>query len=357
MQLLHALPIAEVAHGGNADMKILIYCAVFYPAIGGIENLTLSLAREFRRLGHEVKITTEQEQDVNAPLEGIEVVHSSRTLSQLKLFFWSDVLYMPNITLKGVWLLMFNPFKKWVVSHNDFHLSNMFNRKTKLKNFVIRGAARNIAVSRSVARSLPVASTVIYNSYDDKTFRIHEVPRDIDFLFVGRLVTQKGCDMLLEACSRVGRPFRLSIVGDGAHYEALNARVAELGLSGKVSFLGFMRDEALAITMNRHRVMIVPSISAEGFGIVALEGLACGCKMLVSDAGGLPEAIGEFGAVFPMGDVQALTTLLEDCLANPQVEEMSEAKMAYLQDHRAQNVARKYLDVFAGAAWKQQCLR
>ena len=107
----------------------------------------------------------------------------------------------------------------------------------------------------------------------------------------------------------------------------------------------------------RHRVMIVPSISAEGFGIVALEGLACGCRMLVSDAGGLPEAVGQFGAVFPMGDVQALTNLLEECLANPEVEAMSEAKMAYLQDHRAQNVARKYLDVFAGAAWKQQCLR
>lgn len=338
-------------------MKILIYCAVFYPAIGGIENLTLSLAREFRELGHEVKITTEQQQDADAPLEGIEVVHSSRTLSQLKLFFWSDVFYMPNITLKGVWLLLFNPFKKWVISHNDFHLSNMFNRKTRLKNFVIRGAARNISVSRSVARSLPVASTVIYNSYDDKTFRAHDVPRDIDFLFVGRLVTQKGCGMLLEACSRLQRPFRLSIVGDGADFDALSARVAALGLAGKVSFLGFMRGEALAVTMNRHRVMVVPSIGAEGFGIVALEGLACGCKMLVADAGGLPEAVGEFSEVFPMGDVQALTTLLEACLANPGVEEMSEAKVAFLRDHRAQDVARKYLDVFAGAAWKQQCLR
>ncbi|MET0543820.1 MAG: glycosyltransferase family 4 protein [Variovorax sp.] len=328
-------------------MRILIYSSVFYPSIGGIENLTLALAREFLKSGHQVKVITEQVQDPDAPLQGIEVVHSSRVAMQLKLFFWCDVLYMPNITLKGVWLFFFNPFKKWVISHNDFHLSNTPGRRSKLKNLVIRGTARNISVSRSVASALPVRSTVIYNCYNDATFRIYgDAPRDTDFLFVGRLVSQKGCEMLIEACARLRRDFRLSIVGDGAERERLIAKVGALGLAQRITFVGFMRDEGLAQVMSRHRVMIVPSIRAEGFGIVALEGLACGCRMIVSDAGGLPEAIGAFGSVFPTGDVGALAALLDDCLARPQVDPMTEAKMDFLRDHSAPRVARKYLDFF-----------
>jgi len=51
--------------------------------------------------------------------------------------------------------------------------------------------------------------------------------------------------------------------------------------------------------------------------------------------------------VFPVGDGAALTALLDQCLARPEVDPMSEAKVAYLRDHRARSVARKYLDVFA----------
>lgn len=329
-------------------MKILIYSSVFHPAIGGIENLTLSLAQEFVNSGHEVKVVTEQVQKKNAPLPGIEVVHASSKWAQLKLFFWSDVVYMPNITLKGVWLFLFNPFKKWVVSHNDFHLINSHGPKARLKNIAIKAAATNIAVSHSVARALTVDSTVVYNCYKDEVFRLYpDEPRNIDFLFVGRLVSQKGCEMLIEACSRLRKPFRLNIVGHGFEYEALNAKVQRLGLGDSIGFLGFMRDEELARTMNRHRVMIVPSMGPEGFGIVALEGLACGCKMVVADAGGLAEAVDGFGEVFPMGDVEALTKLLQRSLDERDSDPMSNAKVAYLRDRSTRTVAQKYLNLFA----------
>lgn len=328
-------------------MKILIYSSVFYPAIGGIENLTLSLAKEFRRSGHEVKVVTEQRQTAELPVEGIEIVHSSRVLQQLRLFFWSDVWYMPNITLKGMWLLIFNPFKKLFISHNDFHVIDARDVKALLKNAVIHSVARNISVSRSVARGLRATSTVVLNCYNDGDFRLYpEEKRNRDFLFVGRLVSQKGCELLIQACRGLARPFSLSIVGDGVELKRLQALVDEYGLQDSVSFLGFQRDKALARTMNRHRVMIVPSLGAEGFGIVALEGLACGCEMIVSDAGGLPEAVGGFGDVFPVGDVVALRALLERHLAQPVTGTMSDDKVRYLQSRTAKNVAREYLDLF-----------
>ena len=330
--------------GGRSPRKILVYSSVFYPAIGGLENHTLFLIEEFVKAGHKVKVVTEQVQDSSRPLEGIEVVHSSEKLKQLKLFFWSDVLYMPNITLKGVWLLLFNPFKKWVISHNDFHLMYSNDLKTKFKNFLIRRATKNVSVSKSVADFLKVESAVIYNCYNDDVFRLYpDESRQFDFVFVGRLVSQKGCEMLIDACSRLSRPFSLNIIGDGVESEKLKEKVLTLGLERQIAFLGFMQNEALGRMLNGHRVMIVPSLDVEGFGIVALEGLACGCKMLVSNAGGLAEAVDGYGEIFQMGDIGALHNLLEKCLAEAGVDEMSEGRIAYLKDHSKEIVARKYL--------------
>ena len=329
-------------------MKILIYSSVFYPAIGGIENHTLFLAKEFVRAGHEVKVVTEQPQTGSTPLENIEIFHSADKLSQIRLFMWSDIFYMPNITLKGIWLLFFNPLKRWMISHNDFHLMESLGLKTRLKSLVIRKATTNISVSRSVAKALPAPSTVIYNCYNDELFKLYaDEQRTRDFVFVGRLVTQKGCDMLIDACTRLRQPFTLSIVGYGPEAERLEAKVRALGLADQVTFLGLLRDEPLARVLNRHRTMIIPSTGNEGFGIVALEGLACGCKMLVADAGGLTEAVDRHAEVFPMGDVDALATLMRDALEAPEFDPMSDAKVAYLRDHSKRNVARKYLDVFS----------
>ncbi|MBL7836064.1 MAG: glycosyltransferase family 4 protein, partial [Bacteroidetes bacterium] len=284
-------------------MKILVYSSVFYPAIGGIENHTLFLVREFVKAGHQVKVVTEQIQDPSKPLENIEVVHASNKWRQLQLFFWSDLVYMPNITLKGVWLFVFNPFKKWVISHNDFHLMYFNDLKTKFKNFLIKRADGNIAVSNSVAKFLKVPSKVIYNCYNDELFKLYpDEKREFDFVFVGRLVSQKGCELLIDACADLQGPFTLNIIGDGFEMEKLQSKVKAMNLQNSVHFLGFKQNEELARHLNKHKTMIVPSLDVEGFGIVALEGMACGCHMIVSNAGGLEEAVGNHGDVFPMGD-------------------------------------------------------
>jgi glycosyltransferase involved in cell wall biosynthesis len=331
----------------DKPLNILVYASVFYPGIGGIENHTLFLVKEFVRKGHAVRVVTEQVQDPNRPLEGIEVIHASNKWQQLKAFFWSDLIYMPNITLKGIWLFAFNPFKKWVISHNDFHLMYTSDWKTRFKNFLIKRATANIAVSKSVARFLKVKSQVIYNCYDNDVFKRYEdEQRQFDFVFVGRLVSQKGCDMLIDACSQLNQPFTLNIVGDGYEYQALKEKVAALQLGDSIQFLGFKQGEVLARCLNQHRTMIVPSLDVEGFGIVALEGLACGCQMIVSDAGGLPEAVEGHGKVFPMKDTQTLTILLKNTMqqhtSNPETPELT----SYLDAHSKSAVANQYLSVF-----------
>jgi len=329
-------------------MKILVYSSVFYPAIGGIENHSLFLVKEFVKAGHQVRVITEQEQDPQRPLSHIEVLQTPGFLKQLQMFYWCDVLYMPNITLKGAWLIFFNPFKKWVISHNDFHLQYSNDLKTKLKLTLIRMANKNISVSKSVARFLKVPSEVIYNCYDDSLFKLYsDESRTYDFVFVGRLVSQKGCELLIDACSALDKPFSLNIIGDGFEMEKLQSKVDELSLSQSIKFLGFKQNEELARLLNRHRTMIVPSMDVEGFGIVALEGLACGCHMIVSNAGGLSEAVDQFGDVFQMGSVSELSILLEKSLDRP-YHEIKENKdlLAYLAEHSRASVAASYLSVF-----------
>lgn len=328
-------------------LNILVYSSVFYPGIGGIENHTLFLVKEFVKLGHSVKVVTEQEQDPLRPLENIEVIHASGLVNQLKAFFWADIVYMPNITLKGIWLFFFNPFKKWAISHNDFHLMYTNDWKTKLKNFLIRRASANISVSKSVASFLKVPSKVIYNCYDNDVFKLYpEENRQYDFVFVGRLVSQKGCDLLIDAVSELEQPFTLNIVGDGYEYEALKLKVQQLNLDAQIKFLGFKKGEELARCLNQHKTMIVPSLDVEGFGIVALEGLACGCNMIVSDAGGLPEAIGNFGQVFPMKDKHTLKLYLNETMLKHTTNSDLHNLNDYLAAHSKASVAKQYLTVF-----------
>jgi glycogen(starch) synthase len=326
-------------------MHILIFSTVFYPVLGGIENLTLNLSREFIDEGHQVKVITYQKQ--NKPLADIDVFYAPGILKMIQLFFWCNVYYMPNISLKGVWLLLLNPRKRWVISHNDFSLAKN-NFLSFLKLFLLKFTSKNIAVSKSVASSLRTSSEIIYNCYDDAVFKTtNQTERTLDFIFVGRLVSQKGCDTLIRACANLNQPFKLTIVGDGPEMERLRHLATQLDLAKNITFAGTLNAEAIAALLNQHKTLIIPSKRKEGFGIVVLEGLACGCRIIAADAGGLAEAVGPFGRLFEPGNVQQLNSLLKEALQNTNQPVYTQHELIqYLSNYKKQVVAQKYLSVF-----------
>lgn len=329
-------------------MKILVYSSVFYPNVGGIENLALVLIEQFMAAGHEVKVITEQKQDPSKPKLPFDIVESNNKLAQIRLFFWCDFVFMPNITLKGVWLFALNPFKKLIISHNDFHLAYHKKWWADVKMKVIKRAFKNISVSQSLADFLKIPCTVIHNCYNNNIFKLYtEEKRDNDFVFVGRLVSSKGCLLLVEAFSRLKGNYTLNIIGDGPEMSNIKTLVTQHGLEGRVIFSGFMHGEELARALNRHKVMVVPPIGVEGFGIVALEGLACGCEMIVSKAGGLPEAVADYGLIFEMNDVEALVNCMQIAIEKPDKNIISPQKKAFLEEHYKERVAQKYLEVFS----------
>jgi glycosyltransferase involved in cell wall biosynthesis len=174
--------------------------------------------------------------------------------------------------------------------------------------------------------------------------------RSDDLIFVGRLVSEKGIDLLLTALARLrtrGLFPKLTIVGAGPELSAIQEMAAVLELNDQVTLVGCKRDDELLILLRQHKVLVVPSRYDEPFGIVALEGIACGCVAVGTRGGGLPEAIGPCGITVPNGNPGALAQALEQLLLNP-----NERKRLLIRapEHLARfhpaTIAQTYLNLF-----------
>jgi glycosyltransferase involved in cell wall biosynthesis len=169
-------------------------------------------------------------------------------------------------------------------------------------------------------------------------------------MFLGRIVSEKGLDLLLDSLGRIrlrGRRPRLTVVGSGPELTAMQSLAARLGVDDQVSFVGPKRGAELAEILNRHQILVVPSRYDEPFGVVALEGIAGGCVVVGSSGGGLPEAIGPCGVTFTNGDAEALARVLEKLLMQPnERERLSAQAPQHLAQFHPAGIANRYLDLF-----------
>ncbi len=137
---------------------------------------------------------------------------------------------------------------------------------------------------------------------------------------VRRLVPRMGLEVLLDAWEHDdARPRWLLIAGDGPLREALTARIRSGALRPSVRLLGRVPEEELLQLYRAADVNVVPTLAFEGFGLVVLEAAACGTPSVVTDAGGLPEAVqGAPGAqAVPAGEADALRGALGAAASNP----------------------------------------
>ncbi len=140
-------------------------------------------------------------------------------------------------------------------------------------------------------------------------------------LFIGRLVPEKGVQVLLEAVTYLLPQLpelKLLVGGSGPYTDYLKTRVEELGLVGKVDFLGFLDEVQRNYQLKQADVAVFPSLY-EPFGIVALEAMATQIPVIVSDTGGLSEVIahGIDGYKTPPGKPDILAYYIREVLVNP----------------------------------------
>jgi glycogen synthase len=333
-------------------LKILIYSRVFWPSVGGLETMMEILAEEFTAAGHQVKVATQVAIEAERNCD-YEVVRLPNLKSYLQLLHWSDVCLSANVSLRGL-LPVIITRTPLVVSHQGTYNSSGRSIVPEFKKAVTR-FSHNICCSQAVQSCIPGRSVVIPNSYRIEIFKEYsDVTRDLDIVFVGRLVSDKGVSDLVDAMGQLGqagfRP-RLSIVGDGPERPTILTRVGDLGLGQQVTFTGVKLGSDLARFVARHRVLAVPSRWAEPFGIVALEGIACGCMVVGTSLGGLPEAIGPCGVTVPNANPIAMAVALKSLLEDDSLRARYRCGApAHLARHSRLNVARSYLNVLESAA-------
>ena len=137
---------------------------------------------------------------------------------------------------------------------------------------------------------------------------------------VRRLVPRMGIDVLLEAWeAQLGADPRayLLISGDGPLRNELQAAIANVPWGSRVKLLGRIPDDALVDLYRAADVNVLPSRSHEGFGLTVLEAAACGTPSVVTNVGGLPEAVDGLGngLVIGPGDPELLARRLSDACA------------------------------------------
>jgi glycosyltransferase involved in cell wall biosynthesis len=160
-------------------------------------------------------------------------------------------------------------------------------------------------------------------------------------------VSDKGCLCILEALhilkSRNIKP-NLTIIGDGPEKDKLVLTTNNYGLDNQVIFKGSLIGVKLNDILNQHKILIVPSLWHEPFGKVALEGLAAGCSVIVSDVGGLKEAAGSFSLTFEKGDADQLAKKIEEMLTKKIDEKERRKIQEHLNAHTITSIGKRYID-------------
>jgi glycosyltransferase involved in cell wall biosynthesis len=330
-------------------MKILVSSHHFAPSVGGIEESSRLLAEAWTASGHEVRVVT-QTSDPAGGAYSYPVIRNPTAVSLLREVSWCDIYFQNNISLQTLWpsIILRKPT---VITHQTW-LPGGFGGI--LKHTACRLVSRTVAISNSVRQETD-ADLVIPNPYRNDLFheeaQVDESHGKRDLIFVGRLVSDKGCDLLLEALLLLGergvRP-SLTIVGTGPEEPLLRQYVSRQGLEKEVIFAEKKTGSELACLLRNHRVLTVPSRWKEPFGIVALEGIACGCAVIGSSGGGLPEAIGPCGLLFENGDPKMLADQLESLLITKSTGEFRNPtlRLLHLEKHTPFRIAKEYLLLF-----------
>lgn len=154
----------------------------------------------------------------------------------------------------------------------------------------IKSVSPIISVSKAAANfaqdSFRLKTAIVPNTIDIEKFKSNK-PNDSKtkrIVFLGRLVKRKGCEQLIDAFSAltINEPHvKLIIGGDGPQRSALEKKVKFFGLEKKVEFLGYVKEADKPNLLASADIACFPSLYGESFGIVLLEAMAAGSKVVL----------------------------------------------------------------------------
>ncbi|MEM7343320.1 MAG: glycosyltransferase [Chloroflexota bacterium] len=174
--------------------------------------------------------------------------------------------------------------------------------------------------------------------------------------YVGRLVEEKGVELLLQAVSQLKGPWMVQILGSGGSDRPRLEKMAQwLGIRARVTFDEKMPSTHLPNYFSGLDVLVLPSLTRanwkEQFGRVLVEAMACDVITVGAESGAIPEVIGDAGLTFPEGDVDTLRnqlqTLLDDVSLRETLRQQGRERVInhYTQAAVAHNTVQVYRDI------------
>lgn len=143
--------------------------------------------------------------------------------------------------------------------------------------------------------------------------------------YIGRLVEEKGVDLLLRALSDLPGEWRLRILGSGPQKGRLESLVQELGLRERVAFDSPIPSPGMPDYYRGLDLLVLPSRTRsnwkEQFGRVLIEAMATGVPVVGSDSGEIPHVIGDAGLIFPEDDALAFREAIEEIMGDERLRQ------------------------------------
>jgi glycogen(starch) synthase len=172
--------------------------------------------------------------------------------------------------------------------------------------------------SRWLAKTHTIHNGVDFNLYQSAKSDSESIT---DIFAIGYLTIDKGFQDLIQSLFNLKQEFpaiRCVIAGDGPFKPELENMVLKLGLSSHIRFLGNINNQY--DLMRNSKVVVIPSLWYEACPFTVIESMACGSSMVVSDAGGIPELVGDTALVYPKADTSALSNQLKKLLTDSKLQ-------------------------------------
>jgi glycosyltransferase involved in cell wall biosynthesis len=219
--------------------------------------------------------------------------------------------------------------------------------------FLFESAFARDIYQRTIGTPTGLVRCVFNGVTADEFDPIVPAPDATDIVYVGEFRHIKGADLLIDAVARLhsdGKPFTLTLAGDGEELEGLKAQIRKLGLAEAVRFIGHVKAR---YGFSKGKLLVVPS-RGDSMPYVVIEAAAAGIPMVAANVGGIPEIFGPHTeALFAPNIVgamaDAIETALED-LAAAQARAKSLRERIFLhfsQKAMVEGVLAGYRDAFA----------
>ena len=184
---------------------------------------------------------------------------------------------------------IFKPIEKWIYSEYDWIISISRAVQDNLIRWISKKDDKNLSV---VDNGVPVELYKNSVAYDKNIFFQNLNAKDILISMVASFTEQKNHAFAVDILNKLPPFFKLVFVGDGPLKTAIEEKVYNMDLNSRVVFLGFRKDAGSI--MKSCDISFIPS-KWEGFGLVAVEAMACGKPIVASNVPGLNYVVGDSG--------------------------------------------------------------